>query len=125
MKKAPLFSPHANQDLRSWVIFITKCARQVVIARRRSRRGVHVYGSFEFRVGKLCESMAADARSAEQKEGLTTAMNELLASNLPELLRAENLGVAKDSLVNAITATYPDATNKLQALIDALASHMG
>jgi hypothetical protein len=42
MKKAPLFSPQANQDLRSWVIFITKCARQVVIARRRSRRGVHV-----------------------------------------------------------------------------------
>jgi hypothetical protein len=82
-------------------------------------------GSFEFRVGKLCESMAADAHSAEQKEGLTTAMNELFASNLPELLPAENLGAAKDSLVNAITATYPDATNKLQALIDALASHMG
>ena len=76
-------------------------------------------------MGKLCESMAADARTAEQKEGLTTAMNELLASNLPELLPAENLGAAKDSLVNAITATYPDATNKLQALIDVLASHMG
>jgi hypothetical protein len=60
--------------------------------------------------------MAADAHSAEQKEGLTTAMNALLASNLPELLPAENLGAAKDSLVNAITATYPDATNKLQAL---------
>jgi hypothetical protein len=27
-----------NRDLRTWVIFITKCARQVVIARRRSRR---------------------------------------------------------------------------------------
>jgi hypothetical protein len=27
--------------------------------------------------------------------------------------------------VNAIAATYPDATDKLQAFIDALASHMG
>jgi hypothetical protein len=52
-------------------------------------------------------------------------MNELLASNLPELLPAENLGAAKDSLVNAITATSPDATNKLQALIDAPASYKG
>jgi hypothetical protein len=34
-------------------------------------------------------------------------------------------GAAKDSLVNAITATSPDATNKLQALIDAPASYKG
>jgi hypothetical protein len=69
--------------------------------------------------------MAADTRSARQKEGLTTAINALLASNLPGPLTAENLGAAKDSLVNAIAATYPDATDKLQAFIDALASHMG
>jgi hypothetical protein len=49
----------------------------------------------------------------------------LLASNLPGPLTAENLGAAKDSLVNAIAATYPDTTDKLQAFIDALASHMG
>ena len=76
-------------------------------------------------MGEFCESMAADTRSARQKEGLTTAINALLASNLPGPLTAENLGAAKDSLVNAIAATYPDATDKLQAFIDALASHMG
>ena len=55
----------------------------------------------------------------------TTTINALLASNLLGPLTAENLGAAKDSLVNAIAATYPDATDKLQAFIDALASHMG
>jgi hypothetical protein len=55
----------------------------------------------------------------------TTTINALLASNLLGPLTAENLGAAKDSLVNAIAATYPDAPDKLQAFIDALASHMG
>jgi mRNA-degrading endonuclease HigB of HigAB toxin-antitoxin module len=39
MKNALHFSPQANQDLRTWVISITKCARQVVIATARNAAG--------------------------------------------------------------------------------------
>jgi hypothetical protein len=37
-KEGSLAALKKLQDLRTWVISITKCARQVVIARRRSRR---------------------------------------------------------------------------------------
>jgi hypothetical protein len=69
--------------------------------------------------------MAADALSAPQKEGLAEAINVLLGSKLQTPLLAENLGAAKDSLVKAIIATYPDAPDKLDAFLKALASHMG
>ena len=76
-------------------------------------------------MGKFCESMASDTLSAPQKEGLAKAINGLLGNKLQAPLLAENLGTAKDSLVEAITATYPDAPDKLDAFLDALASRMG
>jgi hypothetical protein len=80
---------------------------------------------FEFQVGKLCESMAAGTLSTEQKDVLAEAINVLLGDKLQESLLAENLGKAKESLVQAITATYPDAPDKLEAFLNALAGHMG
>jgi hypothetical protein len=52
-----------------WIIF--RCERYIVYL-----------GSFEFRVGKLCESLAADTLSAQQKEVLAEAINLLFGREL-------------------------------------------
>lgn len=76
-------------------------------------------------MGKLCEQMAGDGLSAQRKEGLADAITVLLGSKPKTPLTAGNLGQARDFLVEAIAAKYPDSPDKLDAFLDALASHMG
>jgi bisphosphoglycerate-independent phosphoglycerate mutase (AlkP superfamily) len=81
--------------------------------------------SFDLRVGKLCEQMAADGLSTQQKESLANAINALLDSKSVPPLTAETIGQSRDFLVESITAQYPNSPDKLDAFLDALASHMG
>jgi hypothetical protein len=80
-------------------------------------------GSFDL----LCQAMAAKPAefAAKQKERLALAIIELLDWEIEASLLAESFSEQKDLLVAAINEKYPDAPDKLQAFLDALASKMG
>ena len=81
-------------------------------------------GSFEFRVGQLCKSMAE--LHTQQKEGLAEAINALLGDNLQTALSAENLGIETDGFMQAIKAKYygKGVPDKLEEFLKDLAKNM-
>jgi hypothetical protein len=83
--------------------------------------------SFQFQVDELCKSMAADALSDHQKEALVGDINVLLGDTLQPVLSAQNIGIATDSLMKAITTTYPKGPDeiKLRNFLEDLAIQMG
>ncbi len=85
----------------------------------------HYKGSLEFQVGKLCNQMGTDALSAQQKQSLATAIPAVLGGNQAPPLTAENLEQAKDFLLEAIPAKYPNTPDKLEAFLSDLASNLG
>ncbi len=113
---------HETYYYKARKIFYKSYALHTMFPRTNS---IQLNGSFEYRVGKLCEQMAADELSAEQKQSLATALSALLDSEPADPLTAENLGETKKFLVKAITKKSPDAPDKLEAFLDELAGYMG